>query len=321
MALYGALAKDQNLSDLTDPNLARVNLGVAGPVRTGPTGKYRYVDPANSTGVAADVVQGGTKAAPFLTLDYAIGQCVADRGDVLECFPGSHAVTSTVEFDVAGITVVAADLGYPPAVAAESFMINTGASFTDGPAATITQPCRIIGMGFASRNLTGEACLIDCEEAGGFSGGFILLQNCRFPTWYGAIDYGLRTIGGAENHIVGCVFDGLFVGFDVAAIGMQNDAGGQAPFYTRVIGNRFEGVGTGKFAIKFITGAVPVEQLYHGNWLVPGASAVGNFVDNNSVVSTGMISDNWLNGASDKTDAMSNSTNSVMTFNDNHYDE
>lgn len=52
---------------------------------------------------------GKKPSQPFATLDYAVGQCTADKGDVIYCMPG-HAETWTLadsaDLDVAGITVI-----------------------------------------------------------------------------------------------------------------------------------------------------------------------------------------------------------------------
>src|SRR3990167_8953647 len=51
----------------------------------------------------------GTRERPFATLDYAIGRCTANNGDIIMVMP-NHAETITgaggLTFDVAGITVI-----------------------------------------------------------------------------------------------------------------------------------------------------------------------------------------------------------------------
>ena len=51
----------------------------------------------------------GTRQRPFATLDYAIGRCTANNGDVIMVMP-NHAETITgaggIALDVAGVTVV-----------------------------------------------------------------------------------------------------------------------------------------------------------------------------------------------------------------------
>jgi len=257
----------------------------------------------------------------FATLQEAIDACVADRGDQIIVTPGNHNVEAAVEFNKSGILVLAAELGLPAAVQGEQFTVNAAASLTSGPAAIITKPCKVVGLGFAARDLTAESLLIDCQGSGGFEGGFISLEACRFSAWYGAIACGLRTKGGALNHIVGCSFDGLFGGFGTAGMIFEND-GALAPFYTRVLENYFSGMGAGKHAIVHAVGSVPVGVLYKGNKMDGGALGnIGKFLDNNNVASSGMICDNWLGGMADKAAAFENLTSSTLKFAGNHYDE
>lgn len=60
-------------------------------------------------GVGGSDGNDGSYKKPFSTLDYAIGQCKASRGDIICLMPGhSESVTAAggMTFDVAGITVV-----------------------------------------------------------------------------------------------------------------------------------------------------------------------------------------------------------------------
>ena len=53
--------------------------------------------------------KGGTFLRPFATLDYAVGQCVANRGDVIFVRPNHTETISAadaIDFDVAGISVI-----------------------------------------------------------------------------------------------------------------------------------------------------------------------------------------------------------------------
>src|SRR3990167_4639394 len=52
---------------------------------------------------------GGTFLRPFATLDYAVGQCVANRGDIIYVRPNhteTVSVADAIDFDVAGISVI-----------------------------------------------------------------------------------------------------------------------------------------------------------------------------------------------------------------------
>ena len=66
------------------------------------TGNIWFVD--SDTG-ADDTTSGKKPTAPFATLDYAIGMCTANNGDIIYVLPGHTETTTAITFDVAGITV------------------------------------------------------------------------------------------------------------------------------------------------------------------------------------------------------------------------
>lgn len=254
-------------------------------------------------------------------LNTALADCTADNGDIIVVAAGSHSVTEVVDFNVRGVTVVAADLGFNPTAQGERFTVNTAASYTDGPAAKITQPCQIIGLGFAGRQTAGESLLFDCEETGGWNAGFSYLLNCRFSCWYGAMTALIRSIGGQLNRIEGCTFDGLFGGVGDAGIILESDTGPIDPGFMQAVGNYFYGMGSGKHAIQHKSGDTPVSVLYHDNWLMAGFGAQGKFLDNNNCDSTGMASENHLAPLANQAAAFENMTNSTIGFANNHYEE
>ena len=60
-------------------------------------------------GIAGSNGNPGTYLKPFASVDYAIGRCKANRGDVIYVMPGhSETITAAqgVDFDVAGVTCV-----------------------------------------------------------------------------------------------------------------------------------------------------------------------------------------------------------------------
>lgn len=70
------------------------------------TGKVFYVH--NGTG-ADGTDNGKTKANPFKTLDWAIGKCTANKGDIIYLMPGHYedlGAGETIDADVAGITII-----------------------------------------------------------------------------------------------------------------------------------------------------------------------------------------------------------------------
>ena len=63
----------------------------------------------NQSVAGVDQAGGGTFQRPFRTLDFAIGQCTASRGDIIFVMPG-HAETysdaTSLNMDVAGVSVI-----------------------------------------------------------------------------------------------------------------------------------------------------------------------------------------------------------------------
>lgn len=72
------------------------------------TGRIFFVDSTNTANKGDDILHGNTPQAPFATIDFAIGQCEANRGDIIKVLPG-HAETITaagaINLDVAGVTI------------------------------------------------------------------------------------------------------------------------------------------------------------------------------------------------------------------------
>lgn len=281
------------------------------------------LNPADKDAVVYSYDSGG--GADFDALNEALAACEDNRGDLILVAPGTHSVDEIVDFNVIGVRVHAVNMGMPPEAAGERFTIRPAADYTDGPAAKITQPVHLKGLGFTTRfieadNPLSSGLMIDCEETGGFNGGFSLIENCRFSCWYGAQAYGVYQIGGAWNVFRGCSWDGLFGGFANAGIGAANDTGGQAPAFLHIEDNYFSGLGSSKPGLKFISGAVPVNLVMVGNHNLDGFGTRGVLLDNNSVVSGGTVGGNWT-GLANKAAAFLNLTNSNIAFQDNHYNE
>ncbi len=82
------------------------------PVDIPHPGQVFYVNSTSvlpKNGVGSSNGNDGTYLRPFATLDYAIGRCTADRGDIIYLMPGHSETISaaaSVDFDVAGITVI-----------------------------------------------------------------------------------------------------------------------------------------------------------------------------------------------------------------------
>lgn len=301
--------------------------GGGGPATHSPFGNTYYV--ATSANVAYSYIierfgvsqnNDGSRVL-HATLASALAACVDWRGDTIVLGRETHSVDETAAFSVKGLKVIGAQMLEGP-FQGEIATIAASASFLDGPAATITQPTVFYGVGFAGRDTTKENCLVDCGEAGGFNGGFTSFINCRFPTWYGAMDAGLRFVGGAVNRVIECSWDGLFGGYGTGGIILENDTGAITPAYIEVLGCRFYEMGSGIHAIVHALGSTPLGVNYSHNYLLPGFGGnQGLFLDNNSVASTGIAGGNYLAPLAAKANAFSNMSNSTIGHTDNHYEE
>lgn len=72
------------------------------------TGNRFFVD-SGVTGATDSTSFGQTPSAPFATIDYAVGQCTANNGDIIYVMEGHAEVVSAaggLDLDVAGITII-----------------------------------------------------------------------------------------------------------------------------------------------------------------------------------------------------------------------
>ena len=145
-------------------------------------------------------------------LQAGIDNAVANSGDLIMVERGGHEVSETVTFDKSGILVFAVDQGLNPLARGEFNGIYSAASFTDGPAATISAPCHIRGMGFVSRDVgatfwSGAACLVGgTADANPFG---VWLDACRFPKWGLDNRLGLAIEGSSDVLVSWCNFEGV----------------------------------------------------------------------------------------------------------------
>lgn len=95
------------------------NLIIRGvPLTVSHPGKVFWVNstsvlPANGVG-GADSPSHGTYLRPFATIDYAVGQCTANRGDIIMVMPGHSENISgagSLTVDVAGVAIVGLGTG------------------------------------------------------------------------------------------------------------------------------------------------------------------------------------------------------------------
>lgn len=241
-----------------------------------------YQDP--SAGAANNV---GSRDAPVLTMTQALALCTAGRGDVIVRMRGGESVTATTEFNVAGVTVVPVPAGLSPSFNGEYSSMYADGAFTDGPVATITERCTIIGLGFASRDAgalfyDGAALLIG-GDADATPYGVHLLK-CRFPKWGFDNRMGIGIEGSTDVLVEECYFEGVTSAFD---IGIYVQGATQNLEVTKC---RFRqctyAITHGSFA-----GGGP-HCFYHGNFCEDS-----KMLNSQSRAATGLIADNWLETA------------------------
>ena len=77
------------------------------------TGNVFFVDSGSTTG-ADNAAKGSSPDTPFLTIDFAMGRCTANNGDIVFVMPG-HAETiasaTSLVMDVAGVRVIGMGIG------------------------------------------------------------------------------------------------------------------------------------------------------------------------------------------------------------------
>ena len=273
------------------------------------TGSHFYVD--NTYG--DDSAKGDHWDTAFKTLQVAIDACTTRVGDVITVMNRTETVTETVNFNKTGITVQVARLGGSRNAMGEYCCLLADTTFTDGPVATITAPCTIDGLGFASRDTgatfwSGAAALIGGLATASPYG--VHMKNCRFPKWGLDNRIGLAIEGSSDCLIENCLFEGVGADFD-SGIYVQG-----ATQNVNIVGNWFRdctyGVLFGAFA-----GSGP-HCFIHGN----------HFEDSKcfsaASAATGILSDNWCEGATDTgsyNDTVDNLNALGLVFVDQHYAE
>lgn len=197
----------------------------------------------------------GTFGNPFATIDYAVGQCTANNGDVILVFPG-HTETVTaaagLDLDVAGITLVGLGSGSDrPTI---NFTTAVGADM-DVDAANITMINFLFTGGIDA--LTGpidvnaaDFALIDCEtrDVTGQAVDFIVTDanadRLLIDGWIhrgasaAGADTAITIVGGDNITIIPKFIDGNFAvaaieNVTTAAVNLQVFGAASYPAYIR----------------------------------------------------------------------------------------
>jgi hypothetical protein len=256
-------------------------------------GKVFYV---NSAGGGADDIDHPfppiDNVLCFDTLQGAIDATVADRGDVIFVKRGYTTITTGVNFNKQGISVIGQRFGMPPLYRGEYFA-QDAAAVTDGPAMTISKPCYIEGLGFHTAWTGGISSIGLVEFASGDS-GWIHLKNCRFMNWEVATVYGINFEAGANCIIEDCSFEGAasqaFVSAGIAFGGSAT----QNPIRNIVRNCVFSNC---TYAIEHKDGTVQEFIYGPGNITVKGLSNDTKFLNSKSAAGAGIICGNFFHTA------------------------
>jgi hypothetical protein len=141
----------------------------------------------------------GTFNAPFATLDYAVGKCTANRGDIIMVKPGHTEVVSAaagIVFDVAGIAIVGMGSG----------SLRPKISFTTADTADID----ITAANVSFYNVEFQAAFADVVapiDVSGVAG--LTFDSCYFTESganLNAIDFIDVATGASDMHFNNCKF-------------------------------------------------------------------------------------------------------------------
>lgn len=175
----------------------------------------------------------GTYLSPFATVDYAIGQCTASRGDIIVVMPGHTETISTasgVDLDVAGVAIVGLGRG---SLRPTFNFTATAATFTIDAANCVVSNCLFTGGIDAVVSpivVSAADCVIDsCElrdVTGQMTDGILttaaatrlkILNHVHDGATAAGTNAAIAIVGGSDIEITIAKMDGNFAvgGIDV----------------------------------------------------------------------------------------------------------
>lgn len=277
-----------------------------------PRGKVYWVDPDNDTGLSSDGNPGTDPTEPLRTTARAVALATAGRGDVIVLM-GSEDVATQIDFSKSGLTVVGMTYGaHPVNVGEANAALYAASTLTTASPVKVTAPTRFIGIEFWGRYTSGGSVVI-AGEGGGFTGGWVSFENCRFPGW-GTAKYGIEGQAGAYILVKNCHFDGatsLTAGIFLDSTASNN------PTHWDIIGNRFDDCTSG---IEVDTACTPHNILIKSNVFIDYTDAI-KFVNQ---AGDGLVADNWFETATDAATydiTVATAQGNGWNFSGNHYSE
>jgi len=261
------------------PNGFNNGIAIAGlPIHGIKEGNTYWVNSAGGE-VAASDTNPGTRQKPFATLDYAIGRCTANNGDIIFVGAG-HAETITadsgVDVDVAGVTIIGLGNGEKRPVF--TFTTATTADFK-----------------LAADNVKLFNCIFKCNIAAQdmmieVSGDAVEIGYCEFREG-SATGKNFITVGVADNdadlcHIHHCRFYMPTAGNGDSAISIAKDQIGVTIEYNNIYGD-FDLAGinipaSGNAQVNLIIRENEITNLLTGQHAIQinGTSSTGKLINN-----------------------------------------
>jgi len=187
-------------------------------------GDIYFVDSGSGTDGSG---YGKNPDSPFATVDYAIGQCTANQGDVIYVLPG-HTETvdaaAAIDIDVAGIKIVGLGEGFTRPTFdfdADTSTIEVAAAnctienciFT-ASSADVAKAIDVNAVGFTIKDClfledtTDEAFTVCILGATSNTSDYITVSNCKFICPDASASSCIQLVGGQGHEVRDCVFMG-----------------------------------------------------------------------------------------------------------------
>jgi hypothetical protein len=256
-------------------------------------GSVFYVD-----SVAGSDGNKGTVDRPFASLDYAIGRCTANKGDVIYLKAGhseSVSAAAGITCDVAGVTIVGTGTG------------PDQAQFTFDTAATADIDITADGVVFVNVRFT--AGFADITAALDIGASDVEFHSCRFDESAADLNYVVvMNVADGEDRLV--VNDCDYIGGDASNDHFIEMAGTHDG--VKITGNRMFHLTAQTATVAMIESATAQNNiLIEGNRFHSESAAVAAaFVVLTGTANTGLAVDNYMSHV----DADATAANSVSAF-------
>lgn len=234
----------------------------------------------------------GTFDSPFATVDYAIGQCVAGRGDIILVKPG-HAETlssaGAITADVAGVAII----GLGSGSMRPTFTLNTAATTTVAvSAANVTFKNLIFSANFADITAVFTTT----------TAAWLTIEDCRFQATATNMNFlNIVDTNTTDNATDGlALLNNVWIEPDLATLGMVKMDSTNAR--VRIEGNYVNvGVNNNKATLLAIaTGKIATSASITGNTvyrLNTDTATGGLLVSTDGSTNTGVIANNFAQHA------------------------